>query len=80
MLGYINVTYQEGRTAIFYAAEKGYVHIVQLMLDHGVDLELKDRVATYTDNMHRTATMKCCTIALLSRLSLHLCLIHCRMD
>ena len=78
MFGYINVTYQEGRTVIFYAAEKGYVHIVQLMLDHGVDLELKDKVVIA--NVHRTATMQCCTIALFSWLSLHPCLIHCRMD
>ena len=78
MFGYINVTYQEGRTAIFYAAEKGYVHIVQLMLDHGVDLELKDKVAIA--NVHRTATMQCFIIALLSWLSLHACLIHFRMD
>ena len=29
---------------MFLAAEKGYVHIVQLMIDHGADLELKEKV------------------------------------
>ena len=35
---------QDGWSAIFYAAERGCIDIVQLLIDHGVDLKLKDKV------------------------------------
>lgn len=35
---------QDGWNAIFYAAEQGYSNVVQLLMDHGVALEPKDRV------------------------------------
>ena len=35
---------QNGWTAVFYAAKQGYITIVQLLMDHGVDLKLKDKV------------------------------------
>ena len=45
---YIAVDYniQGGCTAIYYAAKQGYVDIVQLLMEHGVHLELKDEVHT----------------------------------
>ena len=42
---------QDGRTAIFYAAERGYINIVQLLIDHGIDLKLKDKVHTYVSRI-----------------------------
>lgn len=36
--------FQVGWTAIFYAAEKGFADIVQLLMDYGAELELKDKV------------------------------------
>ena len=38
---------QDGRTAVFYAAERGCINIVQLLIDHGADLKLKDKVINY---------------------------------
>ena len=35
---------QNGQTALFYAAEQGFIDVVQLLIDHGVDLKLKDKV------------------------------------
>ena len=35
---------QDQRTAVFYAAERGYINIVQLLIEHGMDLKLKDKV------------------------------------
>ena len=35
---------QDQRTAVFYAAEPGCINIVQLLIEHGIDLKLKDKV------------------------------------
>ena len=35
---------QDGWTALFYASEQGSISIVQLLIDSGVDLKLKDKV------------------------------------
>ena len=42
----VDCNIQGGCTAIYYAAKQGYVDIVQLLMDHGVHLELKDEVHT----------------------------------
>ena len=40
---------QDGWTALFYASqEQGSISIVQFLIDHGVDLKLKDKVAIIT--------------------------------
>ena len=35
---------QNGQTALFYAAGQGFIDVVQLLIDHGIDLKLKDKV------------------------------------
>ena len=35
---------QNGWTALFHAADRGYVDVAELLMEHGVELELKNKV------------------------------------
>ncbi len=41
------VTVQDGRTALHWAAEEGHVSVAEYLVDHGADIEVKDRVSRF---------------------------------
>ena len=41
----ICIVYQDGRTALMWASENGDKEVVKLLLDHGADTNLKDKVS-----------------------------------
>jgi len=43
-------SYGDGRTALMLAAAAGKVEMVKMLIEHGVDLEIKDRLTIFINS------------------------------